>query len=175
VVGATVVHAHGVAPVAFLPNAIALAVGAAGFLWLTRPSRRPARSAAAIWPAVAAALAIAATLAAPGIAGVHRWLPLGPLISDGDRRRRWLGLGLAGAMQVIHLAQPDAGQATALALGTLPLVADGDRRGLTSLGSALLLSGPAIAVETGSWASPGRVRQLPEHSISAHSASGTPA
>lgn len=83
--------------------------------------------------AVAALLPLAATLAAPGIDGVHRWLAVGPvhlhasailapLIVAGlgglaARGRWWPFAALLVAAQALHVAQPDAGQAFAVALG----------------------------------------------------------
>jgi cell division protein FtsW (lipid II flippase) len=72
---------------------------------------------------------IAATLAAPGLLGVHRWLAAGPLRLNASalasplvlvalcvlasRGRSATAALLAAATQLVHLVQPDAGQATA--------------------------------------------------------------
>jgi hypothetical protein len=87
---------------------------------------------------VVAFLGIAATLLLPGMDGVTRWLPLGPLrlnmsaacapclflgftaSREGVRRG---ALVLLLFVQLVHLAQPDAAQASALAAGVLPLLA----------------------------------------------------
>jgi hypothetical protein len=103
---------------------------------------------------VGAAVAIAATLVSrdAGLEGVRRWLPLGPLrlnasaallpgvllglaslrgLHEVPARRRVAvtGFVLAAvlAVQLVHLAQPDAGQATVLAVAALPLLLDDSR------------------------------------------------
>ena len=159
-VGAATAHAQGVSLVAFLPNLAVLVAGGAGFLWLTRPERAAAPPA---WLPVAVVVAVAATLVAPGIAGVHRWLPLGPLrINASVALAPWLFWGLADearwrgaatatiAVGAMHLAQPDAAQATALACGAIPLLLGVARRhrraavaGASLLAVLLVLAGAA--------------------------------
>jgi cell division protein FtsW (lipid II flippase) len=138
-VGAVVASLHGVALAAFLPNALAHVLGALGALalWSSTPEgqRRAAR-----WLPLAASLAIAATLVMPDLEGVRRWLPLGPLrVNASAALLPWLFFGLISAepqvriravvlacgVQLVHLAQPDAAQATALAAAALPLLAAG--------------------------------------------------
>jgi hypothetical protein len=51
------------------------------------------------------------------------WLALGFIVSNPSARS--LSLVLVGATQLIHLAQPDAAQATALAAGAVPVLAGG--------------------------------------------------
>jgi hypothetical protein len=134
-VGAAAAHASGVPLEAFAPNAVALGLGAGAYLVLTRASSTLSPR-VMTWGPVVALLAIGATMLAPGIDGVHRWLPLGPfrlnvsaavlpwllggLVTAGESGRPAV-LALVGAAQLIHLAQPDAAQATALALGALPV------------------------------------------------------
>ncbi|MEJ7733889.1 MAG: FtsW/RodA/SpoVE family cell cycle protein [Polyangiaceae bacterium] len=104
-------------------------------LWLR--SRTPVSERMATVLAALAFLAIASTLLAPGIDGVHRWHRVGPIQLHpsallcpallvlaapglrGSSLRTQLGLVL---VQLVHLAQPDAGQATALAAGAVALL-----------------------------------------------------
>lgn len=132
---------------AFVPNALALLLGCA-CVWLGSlgaPSRRDLRRGGM---ALAAFAAIAATLAFPGLEGVHRWLPLGPLrLNASAAFLPWLLVGMSASQagvrrgctvlallaQGVHGLQPDAAQATALAGGTLVLMrpwARGPGRGL---------------------------------------------
>ncbi|WP_225408237.1 hypothetical protein [Stigmatella hybrida] len=121
---------------AFVPNALALLLGCACvWLWSLRsPSRRDLRLGGM---ALAAFAAIAATLAFPGLDGVHRWLPLGPLrLNASAAFLPWLLVGMSAShagvrrgctvlallAQGVHWLQPDAAQATALAGGTLVLM-----------------------------------------------------
>ncbi|WP_245768847.1 hypothetical protein [Stigmatella aurantiaca] len=140
---------------AFVPNALALLLGCA-CVWLWRlgsPSRRDLRLGVM---ALAAFAAIAATLAFPGLDGVHRWLPLGPLrLNASAAFLPWLLVGMSAShagvrrgctvlallAQGVHWLQPDAAQATALAGGTLVLMrpwAPGPGRGLRMAGVALM-------------------------------------
>jgi hypothetical protein len=126
-------------------------------------------------PVVAAAgvvLALA-TLAAPGLNGVHRWIPLGPLAlhvsplaapwalraMDGGLRAGRFGWAatLALGLQGVHAAQPDAGQATAFAAGAIALLvpAAGPRRLRAVLGLAL------AALAAVAWARPDPLAPVP--------------
>ncbi|WP_338865350.1 hypothetical protein [Myxococcus stipitatus] len=138
-VGLMAASAHGVRSGAFLPNLVAIVLGGAGFLLLTRGSWASHRWAERGLP-VFACLAIAATLASPGIEGVHRWWSLGPvrvnasaaflpwlflgILSRGTWNPR-LAWGLVVIAQGLHVIQPDAAQATALALAAVPLLVGG--------------------------------------------------
>jgi hypothetical protein len=121
---------------AFTPNVFALFVGACVLAAMQTRPPGPASRLASSSSLIAAAL-IALTLADGGIAGVHRWLPLGSLrVNASAALAPWLLFGALfvpsraralGALlftQLVHLAQPDAGQATALAIGALPIVLD---------------------------------------------------
>jgi Cell cycle protein len=138
-VGAVVARESHVPVAAFLPNLVALVVGGAAALCFLRVSSNTQHRLLR-WLSVAGFLAIAATLVGPGIEGVHRWLSVGsfrlnasaaflPWILGGlasqAPRDRALALALALAVQIIHFAQPDAAQATALAVGMMPFLADG--------------------------------------------------
>ncbi|MFT3916004.1 MAG: hypothetical protein QM704_18500 [Anaeromyxobacteraceae bacterium] len=150
-VGAAIASRHGVAPAAFLPGLLAVVPGAA-LAWAAAWSRELPR-----WASSAALVLVAATLLAPGVEGVHRWLPLGPVrLNASAALAPWLlaaalaepGLRTLAALvlaQLVHLAQPDAAQATALAVGALPIVLSGR----TALGAAAatLLTGLAA----GAW------------------------
>lgn len=128
---------------AYLPNWVALGLGCA----LYSVMRRLPRTRVEAWLPIVVALAVAGTLLAQGIAGVQRWVSVGPLRlnvsammtpwllaslasrDDGTRLRALLG---SVALQLVHVAQPDAAQASALTAGALPLVlASGKRQRAT--------------------------------------------
>jgi hypothetical protein len=153
--GAAAARAHGVAIGAFLPNVVALVLGGSGMLWLTHRWRNTS------WWPLAAFVGIAATLIAPGIDGVHRWLSMRTLrinasatllpwlmvgVVRSTARWRYATVALAVATAIIQVAQPDAAQASALALGLLPVLVGNAvidrRRGLVI---AALLLGLALA------------------------------
>jgi Cell cycle protein len=94
--------------------------------------------AAAPWAAGASLVILAATLAGEGMLGVHRWIALGPIRLHASSilspmilagaaalsargRSAWAAALLLTA-QVVHALQPDAGQATALAVGSAVLL-----------------------------------------------------
>lgn len=105
-------------------------------LWRTRGSAPRSR-----WFDIAAVLtlaALAATLLVPGVDGIHRWLPLGPvrlhaaavllplllvaLQGLAQARGWWISAGVAVGAALLLLLQPDAAQATAFAAGCLVLL-----------------------------------------------------
>lgn len=105
-------------------------------LWPTRNSSGRWR-----WFDFAAVLTLAAlvaTLLAPGVEGVHRWVPLGPVrlhasavllplllvAMQGLSKARgwWISTGVAVGVALVLLLQPDAAQATAFAAGCLVLL-----------------------------------------------------
>jgi hypothetical protein len=137
--GLLVATRHGVPWTAFLPNVLAVTLGILGAGLFLRALPRTRESMEKALP-VAAFLGIALTLLASGLEGVHRWLAIGPVrLNMSATLVPWLALGvvasspgtrrlslvLLGATQLIHLAQPDAAQATALAAGALPVLAGG--------------------------------------------------
>jgi hypothetical protein len=150
-VGAFVAAAHGISPKAYVPNLFASVVGAA----LYAVSRRAScETLAARLPSVAAVLAFG-TLLAPGLEGVHRWLPLGPLrLHASSAFAPWVLVGLLSssrttlrltwilliAIQAVHVVQPDAGQATALAAGALPLLLSPPRRTRAAVGVSVVVA-----------------------------------
>lgn len=105
-------------------------------LWRTRSS--PGRGRWVDLAAVLTLAALAATLLAPGVEGVHRWVPLGPVRLHAaavllplllvamhglsQARGWWLSAGVAVGVALILLVQPDAAQATAFAAGCLVLL-----------------------------------------------------
>lgn len=148
--GGWIAEAHGVSKSAYLPNLIALVLGGVFFVLLRRASLE---TLAARLPTIAAILVLA-TLFAPGLEGVHRWLPLGPLrlhassafvpwvlvgllsTSRTTLRRTWV---LLATIQAIHVLQPDAGQASALAAGAAPLLLSSRRKNPGAVLVALVL------------------------------------
>lgn len=150
--GASVAASAGVPPVAFLPNLAAAALGALGCVLL---ARRPLLRGPA-WIPAAAVWLLALTLLAPGLDGVHRWLPLGPVplhassvaapfLLAAQLSRHWLARLVPVAALLVLLAQPDAGQATALALGSVAVSVRGEGRRLARAGLCVLILGLAAA------------------------------
>ncbi|MBK8237774.1 MAG: hypothetical protein IPK74_19760 [Deltaproteobacteria bacterium] len=154
-VGLAIALAHGVPWSAYAPNLAALGlVAIVAALARLRPG---AGSRAIAWAPVVASVAIACTLLAPGIDGVHRWLGLGGLrVHASSAFAPWLLVRCTSwpswrarlsraalvLVQLVHVAQPDAGQATALAIGALPLLLAGvgvPRRVDVPLAAALLV------------------------------------
>ena len=106
------------------------------FLWRTRSS--PGRQRWFDFAAVLTLAALAATLLAPGVEGVHRWVPLGPvrlhaaavllplllvaLQGLAQARGWWIATAVAAGVALVLLLQPDAAQATAFAAGSLVLL-----------------------------------------------------
>jgi hypothetical protein len=163
-VGVAVASLHGVASAAFLPNGLALVIGAIGAIGAIGlvSSKPEVERWAARWLPVVTCFVIAATLGTSGLDGVHRWLSLGPLrLNASAALLPWLFLGmispeprarmrsvwLACGVQLVHVAQPDAAQATALAAGALPLLAGGKlvERRVGIPVAALLLGLAAVA------------------------------
>jgi cell division protein FtsW (lipid II flippase) len=110
--------------------------------------------------AVAGVVAIACTLLAPGLHDVHRWLVASGLrlhasqlvapgltvfMATNLRRSPGLAAGLLLAIQGLHLVQPDAGQATAVAAGSL-VVFLGDPS--SKLSRACAAASVAVAIAT---------------------------
>ncbi|OJT21907.1 hypothetical protein BO221_24440 [Archangium sp. Cb G35] len=134
--GAWVARAHGVSVKAFGTNLVAAVFGMGLAVWL---ARRSWSHLVRLAPGIAAAVLVllAATFLFPPVEGVHRWLSLGPvrlnasvvaspwamlalwgLLQGG---RPGLAVGLVTGTQLLHGAQPDAGQALALLAGVLVL------------------------------------------------------
>jgi cell division protein FtsW (lipid II flippase) len=143
VVGATVARMYGTPLTASAPTLLGAVLGALAVTWAIRASTRSWRRAEVVLPLLAFG-GIVATLFSEGMGGVHRWLVLGPvrlnvsaalapwffigLLSHVPRVRA-MSLAAALAVALVHVAQPDAAQASAFALGALPcLVARFDRR-----------------------------------------------
>ena len=114
------------------------------------------------WPDIVAVVtcgALAATLLLPGMDGVHRWVPLGPLrlhagavllpllIIALERlsqpRGWWPSALLALGVAVLLLLQPDAAQATAFALAAVVVLLPG--AGASAGRLACMLALPALA------------------------------
>ncbi|HEX6369243.1 MAG TPA: hypothetical protein VF006_09940 [Longimicrobium sp.] len=141
-------------------NLAAWAVGTLLCLGLWRTRSSSGRSRWFDFAAVLTLAALAATLLAPGVEGVHRWVPLGPVrlhaaavllplllvAMQGLSQARgwWISTGVAVGVALVLLLQPDAAQATAFAAGCLVLLlplAGRDPLRLTSLLSLPLLAG----------------------------------
>lgn len=133
--------------------------GLAAYFILTRAPWQFSRGAVR-WVGCAAAGVVALTLARSGIQGVQRWHDVGPLLVQPSAlltpallvlaaaeqvRRPLVAHGLLGLVQVVHLLQPDAGQATALGLGGAVLAGSVAQPRLKLLVASLYLTSGAAA------------------------------
>lgn len=158
-IGAHVARANGAVIAAFAPNVVATLLGAVVAVLALRASESAWRRAEWVLPLMSLGLLVG-TLAAEGFLGVHRWLPLGPLrlnvstalapcffisLSSDAPRTRALGLLSTFAAQGVHLAQPDAAQASALAIGAVPLLVVRFTRPVAAASVVLLVVGAAFA------------------------------
>jgi cell division protein FtsW (lipid II flippase) len=153
--GFSVMFFGGAPPQRWLTHLLALALGMAAFGIVSEASRRVRET----WTFASVFLValVAATLADAGIEGVYRWQRLGPLqlhpsallspcilviaVVLGPKRPRLAALALV-TTQLVHLLQPDAGQATAFGVAGLivlwPRGTLGRLAGVALLGCAAL-------------------------------------
>ena len=146
----------------FAPNLIAVLLGGA-LAWGLSRAGPEARARGLRVLGVLAFVFLLATLRSAGMDGVHRWISLGPVrlqasaaflpwllagVGVSAPRLRALGLALVLGAQLVHLAQPDAAQATALALGLLPLLVGGT---LVRRGTGLALAAALLLLAAASW------------------------
>lgn len=132
-----------------------LVAGGAGVLAYAAALRAPHASFRT--PVATAIAATIATLASPGLQDVHRWLALGSLrlhasalvmpallvcVAGSPPPRQLLLL----VMQAVHLAQPDAGQATAVAAASVVIAARGPERTIPRVCAAL-----SVAAAVATW------------------------
>ena len=141
-VGVLVMRASGVPAALWAQNVAAWAVGTLACVGLWR--RTGATSPRWTWADLAAAATLAglaATLLAPGIDGVHRWVKFGPLrihaaavllpsllLALGALARLrgwWVSTVVAASVALALWIQPDAAQATAFAAGAVVLLLPG--------------------------------------------------
>ncbi|MET0405961.1 MAG: hypothetical protein ABW123_26315 [Cystobacter sp.] len=134
--GALVARAQGVSVKAFATNLVAAVLGGALAAWLAGRSWRHLVRGAPGLAAVVLALLAATFLFLP-LEGVHRWISLGPVRLNASvltlpwallalwgllhQARRGLALVFVIGVQLLHDAQPDAGQAFAFLAGVLML------------------------------------------------------
>ena len=111
------------------------ACGATGSVVVVAAARTRPRPNAIAWAAALALAVVASTLLYPGRDGVRRWVDIGPFSLNASllftpvilvatwrlaqRGRTAAGLGMLGAIQLVHLAQPDAAQATGVAAAVM--------------------------------------------------------
>lgn len=125
---------------------------------------------------VAAPLALAVSLINPGQEGVHRWLDIGPLhinlafvvlpaaivglavLVQSSSRDRWWPWAAAFAALVLLVLQPDASQATAMALAIIVIAWSSDE----SMVFKGLAIAAAVAVGAVSWLRPDPILPVPE-------------
>ncbi|NJD19768.1 MAG: hypothetical protein FIA95_10875, partial [Gemmatimonadetes bacterium] len=135
-IGALVMSSAGLPAAIWALNGAAAAVGlpAALLAWLWRPPAAT-RACPRRWALPLGMVILGATLLAPGVDGVHRWLPLGPvqihagavllpaiLVALADMSSA-TSLAVASITLVFLLLQPDAAQSTSFAAGWIVLVA----------------------------------------------------
>jgi len=137
-IGVLLMARHGTPPSQLAVQIAALAIGA--LLALSIPALgRERLLAIAPWAAGIGLALLGATLLGDGLLSVHRWITLGPIHIHASSlacptiviaaaallsRDRWAQAGaLLAAGQIVHLIQPDAGQATALAAGGIAALA----------------------------------------------------
>jgi hypothetical protein len=168
VLGGWIAGAHGVPASVWARNPGAWVLGLAVAAAMGRTAGRRAQAGFLL----AAPLGLVATLLAPGLGDVHRWLQLGPLQVNaaeillppavvalsalgGSRRWPWLVAMLVGALLV---AQPDASQATAFAgAGVVALALSASARGFRWSGVAIAMAAAAAA-----WLRPDPLAPVPE-------------
>jgi hypothetical protein len=136
-------------------NLAAWAVGTLLCLGLWRTRSSPGRWRWFDLTALLTLAALAATLLTPGVDGVHRWLPLGPvrlhaaavllplllvaLQGLAQARGWWISAAVAAGVMLLLLLQPDAAQATAFAAGCLVLLLPAAGRDPLRLAAMLVL------------------------------------
>lgn len=159
VVGVLTMRMSDVSAALWGQNLAAWAVGTLLCLGLWRRRSSPGRGRWFDFAAVLTLAALAATLLAPGVEGVHRWLPLGPVRLHAaavllplllvamhglsQARGWWISAGVAVGVTILLLLQPDAAQATAFAAGCLVLLLPA--AGRDPLRLVCLLSLPLLA------------------------------
>lgn len=169
VVGAGVCAMSGVAAGLWGRNLAAWLVGALAAVALARW----AGGRVILALAMAAPLGLAATLLDPGLEGVHRWLVAGPVRFNAAMlllpalvvatatlagRVGWWWVPAAVALAVLAL-QPDASQASALALAVCAIVVR--LRSQNPMGRIALAVG-AVAVAAVAWVRPDALQPVPE-------------
>jgi cell division protein FtsW (lipid II flippase) len=132
--GCVAMAESGVAPSSWLRSVVAWIVGG-GLAWLLARYGEP-RS-ASIGAVALTTAALIATLFAPSVEGVHRWLDIGPLHINAAafflpavivglsavRIAKPIGLVIALVTATVLLAQPDASQVTSFAIAASVLIA----------------------------------------------------
>lgn len=176
--GAFVAHGHGVSWFAFAPNLVAAVLGVGVLLALHR--RRVGH---AELVGVTAAVMLAAPLAFAE-EGVHRWVFLGPLrlhVSQlvlpiviwalGAMRSRTAKLSAVAIVSLLHVLQPDAGQATAFALAACVVFATTDETlAFRAIGVAVAVAAAVVA-----WLRPDALEAVPHVERIVHLAFATSA
>lgn len=166
-VGAWICAAHGVAAGSWGRNLAAWLVGAVIAASLAA-TVRPGAASVALW---VAPIGLLVTLFSPDQQGVHRWIDAGPLhvnmamlllpaaaVGLAVQAGRWWAWAAAFVSLGVLVAQPDASQATTLAI-VMALVALGQmrRRGL----QALVLAG-AAGLAAAAWMRPDPLQPVAE-------------
>lgn len=167
VIGAVVCSASGVPAGSWVRDVVAWMVGAVLAGAVARFAR-PGFSRVALW---ALPIGLLATLISPDQEGVHRWVDLGPLhvnvamllapgavvalAASADQRLSWAAFVLSLALLVV---QPDASQATSLAVVVAMIALWGTRRPLIRWGAPVVAAGLATAA----WLRPDPLQPAPE-------------
>jgi hypothetical protein len=164
-VGALVGVRYGVPPSVFAVNVIAAILGSAFVLVRARSVDQRLRTTHISLVAIAL---LALSLFFPGMDGIHRWVSVGPVrLNISEVVTPWLlwtigsmaehplkRIVLTASVSLIHVLEPDAGQATAFGLSAMVsfLGSRTDSRTARFLGCATALSGIVLA-----WCRPDRL------------------
>ena len=167
VIGAAVCAVSGVPASLWVRNLAAWLVGAVLAVCIARFARR-GYSTVALW---AAPVGLLATLVSPDQEGVHRWIDLGPLhvnmamlllpgavvalAGSTEKPLSWAAFLLSLAVLVV---QPDASQATALAVVGASIAVFGTKRPLIRWGVPVI----AAALVVAAWLRPDPLQPIPE-------------
>lgn len=149
-IGLLVMARDGLPPGIWLGNLVAALVGVLVVVFAGRPQTSTEPTFHRVrWLAAGSVVVLGATLIAPGVEDVHRWLPLGPLqlhvgavvlplvlVFLGDLGLSW-SVGLSVPTLIVLALQPDAAQAVAFAAGWSTL---------TVLGRHRKVAGPIVVV-----------------------------
>jgi cell division protein FtsW (lipid II flippase) len=170
--GLAIMALYGSPPAMLLMNFGAMVLGFVSGPWVSSAMISGAKRRSSI---IAGAILILLTLTFfdAGLDGVHRWLRLGPLRLHPSAlslplfllqlvfllaERRWIAmLVIFGLAMAVHVAQPDAGQATALAAAGLVIAAFRDQ----PLWSRIALVGMGILGAAATWLRPDPLLGIP--------------
>lgn len=170
--GLGIMALHGASRNMILINSVALALGFVSGHWGGRALVSAAQKRPHVFASVILVL-MSLTFFDAGFDGVHRWFRVGPLrlhpaamsiplllwilVVLLEKKRLSSALLIFSGAMALHVAQPDAGQATALAAGGLVLAAIIDE----SIGIRIALAGMGLVGAGFSWMRPDPLAPVP--------------